>query len=120
MRTAVGRLPEDLREFEIILIDPMLATGGSTVAALDLLVAHKARHDRLVNLVAAPEGIRHVRAYHPRVPLFTAAIDNDFDFRVNFPHKGNVPASRLSGGQKVALSRRMGQRWRLSAFGIVR
>ena len=74
-------LPEDLREFEIILIDPMLATGGSTVAALDLLVAHKARHVRLVNLVAAPEGIRHVRAYHPRVPLFTAAIDKRLNAR---------------------------------------
>ncbi|MBI5385352.1 MAG: uracil phosphoribosyltransferase [Verrucomicrobia bacterium] len=68
-------LPDDLRAFEIILIDPMLATGGSTVAALDLLAERKARRVCLVNLVAAPEGIRHVRARYPRVPIFTAAID---------------------------------------------
>src|SRR6476660_7749825 len=54
-------LPPDLREFEVILIDPMLATGGSTVAAMDLIAERGARHVRLVNLVAAPEGIRRVR-----------------------------------------------------------
>ena len=68
-------LPEDLRAFEIILIDPMLATGGSTLAALDLLAQHRAKHVRLVNLVASPEGIRAVRARHPELPMFTAAID---------------------------------------------
>ncbi len=51
-------LPENLGEFETVLIDPMLATGGSAVAALDLLVEQGAKHIRLVNLVAAPEGIR--------------------------------------------------------------
>lgn len=68
-------LPKDLRRFEVILIDPMLATGGSAVAALDLLVEAKARHIRLVNLVAAPEGVRGVRARYPDVPIFTAALD---------------------------------------------
>jgi uracil phosphoribosyltransferase len=68
-------LPADLREFEIILIDPMLATGGSAVAALHLLAERRARRVRLVNLVAAPEGIARVRASYPRVPIFTAAID---------------------------------------------
>ena len=51
-------LPKNLGRFEVILIDPMLATGGSAVAALDLLVEQGAKHIRLVNLVAAPEGIR--------------------------------------------------------------
>ena len=74
-------LPENLRDFEIILIDPMLATGGSTVAALDLLGTSQARHVRLVNLVAAPEGIRLVRAKYPRVPIFTAAIDEKLNER---------------------------------------
>src|SRR5688572_13287375 len=50
-------LPPKLGNFEVILVDPMLATGGSTVAAMDLLVAHQAERVRLVNLVAAPEGI---------------------------------------------------------------
>jgi uracil phosphoribosyltransferase len=68
-------LPNNLGRFEVILIDPMLATGGSAVAALDLLAEQGARHVRLVNLVAAPEGIRLVQKNHPRVPIFTAAID---------------------------------------------
>ncbi len=68
-------LPPDLSRFEVILIDPMLATGGSAVAAMDLLAELGANHVRLVNLVAAPEGIRRVRASYPRLPIFTAAID---------------------------------------------
>jgi uracil phosphoribosyltransferase len=68
-------LPSDLRRFEVILIDPMLATGGSAVAALDLLAERRAEHVRMVSLVAAPEGIRKVRARYPTVPIFTAAID---------------------------------------------
>jgi uracil phosphoribosyltransferase len=68
-------LPEDLSGFEIILIDPMLATGGSALAALDLIFERRAEHVRLVNLVAAPEGIRAVRARYPDLPIFTAAID---------------------------------------------
>jgi uracil phosphoribosyltransferase len=67
--------PKNLSRLEVILIDPMLATGGSAVAALDLLAKQDAKHIRLVNLVAAPEGIRRVRKYYPRVPIFTAAVD---------------------------------------------
>jgi uracil phosphoribosyltransferase len=69
-------LPADLRPYEIILIDPMLATGGSAVAALHLLAARGAERIRLVNLVAAPEGIRKVRKHFPNLPIFTAAIDS--------------------------------------------
>jgi uracil phosphoribosyltransferase len=68
-------LPPDLTPFEVILIDPMLATGGSAVAAMDLLTELGAKHVRMVNLVAAPEGIRRVRAHYPKLPIFTAAID---------------------------------------------
>jgi len=68
-------LPEHLGAFETILIDPMLATGGSALAALDLLAEQGAKHVRLVSLVAAPEGIRAVQQKYPRVPLFTAAVD---------------------------------------------
>jgi uracil phosphoribosyltransferase len=78
-------LPENLGQFETILIDPMLATGGSAVAALDLLAEQGAKHIRLVNLVAAPEGIEAVQKKHPRVPIFTAAVDyklNDKGFIV--------------------------------------
>jgi uracil phosphoribosyltransferase len=68
-------LPKNLERFEVILIDPMLATGGSSVAAIDLLIEQGAKHIRLVNLVAAPAGIRVVQKSHPRVPIFTAAVD---------------------------------------------
>src|ERR1700678_1013158 len=74
-------LPKNLGRFEVILIDPMLATGGSTVAALDLLKKQGAKHIRVVNLVAAPEGIRLVGKHHPRVPIFTAAVDRKLNDR---------------------------------------
>lgn len=74
-------LPEELRSFEIILIDPMLATGGSAMAALDLLFERGAQRVRLVNLVAAPEGIRQVQRAYPRVPIFTAAVDRRLNER---------------------------------------
>jgi uracil phosphoribosyltransferase len=74
-------LPKNLGRCDVILIDPMLATGGSAVAALDLLAARGAKHIRFVNLVAAPEGIRRVRKSHPAVPIFTAAIDRALNGR---------------------------------------
>ena len=74
-------LPKNLGNFEVILIDPMLATGGSTVAAVDLLVEQGAKHIRVVNLVAAPEGIARVRESYKTLPLFTAAVDKKLDER---------------------------------------
>jgi uracil phosphoribosyltransferase len=68
-------LPSDLARFEVILIDPMLATGGSAVAAMDLLAELGVKHVRLVNLVASPEGIRRLHAHYPDLPIFTAAVD---------------------------------------------
>ena len=68
-------LPADVGSFEIILIDPMLATGGSAVAALNLLGERGARRIRLVSLVASPEGIAHIHERYPELPIFTAAID---------------------------------------------
>jgi uracil phosphoribosyltransferase len=68
-------LPPDLSPFEVILIDPMLATGGSAVAAMDLLAELDVKRVRLVNLVAAPEGIRRVRLHYPNLPIFTASVD---------------------------------------------
>jgi uracil phosphoribosyltransferase len=67
--------PKNLADVEVVLIDPMLATGGSAVAALDLLSEQGARNVRLVNLVAAPQGVRAVRRKYARVPIFAAAID---------------------------------------------
>lgn len=68
-------LPPDLSRYEVILIDPMLATGGSAVAAMALLTELDVKRVRLVNVVAAPEGIRHVHTHYPNLPIFTAAVD---------------------------------------------
>ena len=68
-------LPKELGRCEVILIDPMLATGGSAVAALDFLTEQGAKRIRLVSLVSAPEGIARVRRRYPTLPIFTAAID---------------------------------------------
>ena len=72
-------LPKNLRDVEIILIDPMLATGGSAVAALEHLSEQGAKNLRLVSLVAAPEGIARVQKSYPKLPIFTAAIDRQLN-----------------------------------------
>jgi uracil phosphoribosyltransferase len=74
-------LPKNLERFEVLLIDPMLATGGSTVAAIDLLKEQGAKHIRVVNLVAAPEGIAMVQKHHPQVPIYVAAVDKKLNER---------------------------------------
>ena len=59
-----------------IVVDPMLATGNSSVAAIDLLKEKGARNIRFLCLLAAPEGIARMRAAHPDVPIVTAAVDS--------------------------------------------
>ena len=70
-----SKFPTDLEEREMIIVDPMLATGGSAVAAIDILKANGAKTIKLVNLVAAPEGIAEVQKYHSDVDIYVAAID---------------------------------------------
>src|SRR3984885_13212165 len=69
------KLPEDLSERDVILVDPMLATGNSAVAAISRLVELRARSIKFVCLVAAPEGIDNLRRVFPDVPIVTASID---------------------------------------------
>jgi uracil phosphoribosyltransferase len=73
------RLPPDLAEAHIFVVDPMLATGGSAVHALDRLKVAGARRLTLVCLVVAPEGLRAVEEHHPDVPVWTAAVDGELD-----------------------------------------
>jgi uracil phosphoribosyltransferase len=68
-------LPENLADSETIVIDPMLATGGSSVAAVNLLREQGAQRIRLVNLVATPQGIHTFRQHHAKIPIYTAIID---------------------------------------------
>jgi uracil phosphoribosyltransferase len=69
------KVPEDLQERLVIVVDPMLATGNSAVAAVSKLKEDGAQQIKFVCLLAAPEGIQHFRTSHPDVPVFTAAID---------------------------------------------
>ena len=67
-------LPADLSPFEVILIDPMLATGGSAVAALDLLKEAGAPAPAMICIVAAPEGIALVEQHYPDVAIYTPVV----------------------------------------------
>lgn len=85
-RTAIARsyyqkLPSHLESGETIILDPMLATGGSAVATVDLLKEHRAGSIRLACVVAAPEGIALLQDRHPDVRIFTAAVDRALDER---------------------------------------
>jgi uracil phosphoribosyltransferase len=70
------KLPPDIKERELILLDPMLATGGSISAAIQLLKQRGAAQIRVMSLIAAPEGIQNVQAKHPDVDIYVTAIDD--------------------------------------------
>lgn len=73
------KLPEAISEREVIVVDPMLATGNSVSAALDKLKEVGARRLKFMCLLAAPEGVAAVQAAHPDVPIFTAAVDRQLN-----------------------------------------
>lgn len=70
------KLPVDVQEIEWIVIDPMLATGGSAVAAIQLLKDRGCSRMKLMCLIAAPEGIQLIQQKHPDIDLYVAAIDD--------------------------------------------
>ncbi|ADU27237.1 uracil phosphoribosyltransferase [Ethanoligenens harbinense] len=70
------KLPEDVREREVILLDPMLATGGSAVEAIHVLKRQGVQHIKFMCIIAAPEGMKTLTDAHPDVPVFCAALDN--------------------------------------------
>ena len=73
------KVPEDITERDALVVDPMLATGNSAVAALHRLKDTGAKTLKFVCLLAAPEGIAHVHEQHPDVPIYTAAVDERLD-----------------------------------------
>lgn len=75
-QTYFERFVEELDQRLAIILDPMLATGGSMVATIDLLKAAGARQIRALVLVAAPEGVERVRAAHPDVDVYAASLDD--------------------------------------------
>jgi uracil phosphoribosyltransferase len=73
------KMPSGMHERDAIVLDPMLATGNSAVAAVDRLKETNPRSIRFVALIAAPEGIANMAAQHPDVPIYTAAIDRELN-----------------------------------------
>ena len=73
------KLPHDIEDRIVILVDPMLATGGSAVDALTLLKQRGCKHIRFMCLVAAPEGVEAVTSAHPDVDIYTAALDRELN-----------------------------------------
>ena len=73
------KVPSGMDERDAIVLDPMLATGNSAVAAVDRLKETNPRSIRFVSLIAAPEGIANMAQNHPDVPIYTAAIDRELN-----------------------------------------
>lgn len=73
------KLPPDIASTDVLLIDPMLATGGSATAAVEFLKKAGVTNMKFVCLVAAPEGIKAFHHHHPEVPIYTAAVDRQLN-----------------------------------------
>ena len=73
------KMPHSMQERDAIVLDPMLATGNSAVAAVDRLKETQPKSIRFVSLVAAPEGVANMQRHHPDVPIYTAAIDRELN-----------------------------------------
>ena len=79
--TYYNKLPAELKIDLSLVLDPMLATGGSAIAAVDILKQGGARRLKFLGLIAAPEGVRALTNAHPDVPLYLGAIDSHLDER---------------------------------------
>ena len=73
------KMPSDLASREVFVVDPMLATGGSAIMAVDALKKRGAQSIKFVCLVAAPEGVEALRKAHPDIDIFAAALDDRLD-----------------------------------------
>lgn len=69
------KMPKDIAEREVIIVDPMLATGGSATAAIQFMKEYGCKHIKLMNIIAAPEGVARIQKDHPDVEIFLAALD---------------------------------------------
>ena len=70
------KLPADCEERDVFVVDPMLATGGSSAAAIDMLKARGVKNIRFMCIIAAPEGIKYMQEQHPDVDLYIGAVDD--------------------------------------------
>lgn len=70
------KMPKDIAERYVIIVDPMLATGGSAAAAIDFMKEYGCNHIKLMCLIGAPEGVKKVQSEHPDVDIYIAALDD--------------------------------------------
>ncbi len=73
------KMPQDMGARDVVVVDPMLATGNSAIAAIDRIKALRPRSVKFVCLLTCPEGVQALQAAHPDVPVYTAAIDRQLD-----------------------------------------
>lgn len=97
--TYYSKLPAQPRIDLAVLVDPMLATGGSAVAAIDMLKTSGVRRAAFVGLIAAPEGVHALQSAHPDVPIYLAALDSHLD-----EHKYIVPGLGDAGDRQFGTS----------------
>ena len=79
------KLPDDIGNREVFVVDPMLATGGSAIAAINFLKQHGCKNITMMNVIGCPEGIKRVQDAHPDVEMYLAALDeklNEHDYIV--------------------------------------
>ena len=103
------KMPNDIAEREVIILDPMLATGGSASAAIQFIKNYEVKNIKLMNIIAAPEGIQRVHHDHPDVDIYCAALDeklNDHGYIVPglgdagdriFPRRSSIKRATPSG-----------------------
>jgi uracil phosphoribosyltransferase len=73
------KVPDDTEERDMLVVDPMMATGNSAIAAVDRLKQTNPKSIKFLCILAAPEGICHFQEHHPEIPIYTAAIDQGLD-----------------------------------------
>jgi uracil phosphoribosyltransferase len=89
------KLPKDMADRDVIVCDPMLATGNSAVAAVTRVKASRPRSIKFVCVITCPEGLAHFQAQHPDVPLYTAAVDSHLD------HHGYIVPGLGDAGDRI-------------------
>ncbi len=75
------KMPKDISERDILIVDPMLATGGSAIAAIDFMKEYGCKNIKLMVLLAAPEGIENIQKAHPEVDIYCGAVDEKLNER---------------------------------------
>ena len=93
------KLPEDIENRVVFVVDPMLATGGSAVAAIDFLKQHGCRSIIMMNIIGCPEGVAAVQKAHPDVEIYLAALDEKLNERAYIVPGLGVAGVRIFGSK---------------------